>query len=136
MALGRWMFLLKYIWPPSVFSGVIALFKEWRSSEVKNKAILTAFFVPAIFSVLGLVVYVAYFILFQLPAFVLGVLGWLLLISLFSGGGLFCYEKISGKRDTRDTTSDSTSYDYDVAPDWEIGKGKKNWFNDIKWGKK
>jgi len=142
MAFGKWSFLMKYIWPPSVIAGVLALLREWQRSGVKTKAILTVFFIPALFCVAGLVIRIAYFVLFNLPSFVLSVLGWLLLISLFSGGGLFCYEKISGKR----ALHDSTSYDYDVSSgeaDEKAEKGKKNWFqdkknwfNDIKWTKK
>jgi len=90
------------------------------------------FFIPALFCAGGLIIQVAYFVLFNLPSFILSVLGWLLLISLFSGGGLFCYEKISGKRAARDTTS----YVYDVTPGEETEKGKKAWFDDVKWFKK
>ena len=132
MAYGWWSFLMKYIWPPSVFSGVLTLLKGWNRSDIKTKAILAVFFIPAMFSVGGLIVYIAYFILFQLPSFILSVLGWLLLISLFSGGGLFCYEKLSGKR----INHDSTPYAFDVTPDETPGKDKKNWFNDMKWFKK
>ena len=134
MASGRWSFLWKYIWPPSVFSSVMALIREWHRSDVKNKAILAVFFIPALFCVAGLVVRIAYFVLFNLPSFILSVLGWLMLISLFSGGGLFCYEKISDKR----ATHDSTSYAYDVTTDGETEKDKKNWFDGInfKWFKK
>ena len=133
MARGWWSSLMKYIWPPSVISSVLALLRGWRRSDMKTKAILGVFFIPAIFCVGGLVVYIVYFVLFELPAFVLRVLGWLLLISLFSGGGLFCYEKISGKR----AVNDSEPYDYDVIPnEEEAEKGKKKWYDDMKWFKK
>ena len=128
----QWSFLWKYIWPPSVFSGMLALLGEWQRSDVKSKAILAVFFIPALFCVGGLVICIGYFVLFNLPSFILSVLGWLLLISLFSGGGLFCYEKISGKSSTRD----SSSYDYDVTPGEGTVKGPKNWFHDAKWFKK
>jgi len=105
---------------------------EWRRSDTKGKVILAVFFIPALFCVGGLIVQIAYFILFNLPAFILSVLGWLILISLFSGGGIFCYEKISGQRATRDSTSDF----YDVTPDYGTGKDKKAWFDDVKWFKK
>ena len=132
MAFGKLSFITKYIWPPSVISGVLALLREWQRSNVKTKAILGVFFIPAIFCVGGLVFNIAYFVLFKLPAFVLSVLGWLLLISLFSGGGLFCYEKMSGKRATHDEASSA----YDVTSDEQTGNGKKNWFGDVKWFKK
>jgi hypothetical protein len=132
MARGWWSLVMKYIWPPSVISGMLALFREWQRSDVKNKAILTVFFIPAIFSVGGLLVCIAYFVLFHLPSFILSVLGWLLLISLFSGGGLFCYEKISGKR----AADNSASYAWDAASGEETGKNKENWFDDVKWFKK
>ena len=73
---------------------------------------------------------------FNLPSFILSVLGWLLLISLFSGGGLYCYEKISGKRATRDSTSYAYDVTFDDFDDADAGKSKKNWFDDIKWFKK
>ena len=126
---------MKYVWPPSIILRVWILFGEWQRSDAKNKAILTVFFVPALFCVGGLIIQIAYFVLFNLPAFILSVLGWLLLISLFSGGGLFCYEKISGKRGTHDTTSNAYNV-YDVTPGEETGKNKKNWFDDVKWFKK
>ena len=143
MAFGKWSFLMKYIWPPSVIAGVLALLREWQRSGVKTKAILTVFFIPALFCVAGLVIRIAYFVLFNLPSFILSVLGWLLLISLFSGGGLYCYERLSGKR----ASHDSASYDYDIpsggAADEKTEKdknnwfhNKKNWFSDIKWIKK
>jgi hypothetical protein len=86
-------FFFKYIWPPAVFAEVCVLFGEWQSSGIKNKAILSVFFIPALLSLGGLVLCVAYFVLFKLPSFILSVLGWLLLISIFSGGGLFCYDR-------------------------------------------
>jgi hypothetical protein len=94
---GAASFFFKYIWPPSVFAEVYALFGEWQRSDVKNKAILGVFFIPAIFSLGGLLLCIAYFVLFKLPSFILSVLSWLILISLFSGGGLFCCEKLLGK---------------------------------------
>ena len=135
MTPGRLSFIMKYIWPPSVISGVLALLRSWHRSDAKSKAILAVFFIPAMLCVGMLLFYIAHFALFVLPSFVLTILGWLLLISLFSGGGLFCHEKITGKRATNDST-DSTQYAYDVTPDGGTGKGKKNWFDDMKWFKK
>ncbi|MCL2009715.1 MAG: hypothetical protein FWG71_04115 [Synergistaceae bacterium] len=134
MAFGWWPLLMKYIWPPFVMSGVLALLGEWQRSDIKNKAILAVFFIPAMLSVGGLLVYIAHFVLFKLPSFILSVLGWLLLISLFSGGGLYCYEKISGKQTAR--AHDPASYVYDVTPDGKAEKDKKNWFDDVKWFRK
>ena len=136
MTFGKWSFLMKYIWPPSVIAGVLALLREWHRCDAKNKAILAVFFFPAMLCVGGLVFRIVYFILFNLPAFVLSILGWLMLISLFSGCGLFCHEKINGKRPA--ANNDSSSYDYDVTSDGETEKDKKNWFDDIniKWFKK
>ena len=132
MALGKWSFLMKYIWPPSVIASVLALLREWHRCDMKNKTILAVFFIPAMVCVGGLVIRIAYFVLFHLPSFILSILGWLMLISLFSGGGLFCYEKISGKR----ASQDSASYDYDATSEEETGKGPKKWFDDMKWFKK
>ena len=135
MAFGKWSFLLKYIWPPSVFSGVLTLIREWHKCDVKNKAILVVLFTPAFLSVGGLVLYIVRFVLFVLPSFILTLMLCLLLISLFSGGALFFYEKIRGKR----TSRDQASYDYDVTSDVESEddeKSKKKWFDDMKWFKK
>ena len=114
---------------------------QWQRSDVKDKAILGVFFIPALFSVGGLLVCIAYFVLFKLPSFLLSVLGWLLLISLFSGGGLFFYEKLNGKR-----VSDSSRYTTFSAQDAaaenpstasgnaETGKEseQKNWFDGVR----
>jgi len=120
----------------------MTLIREWQRGDVKTKAILAVFFIPALLCVAGLVFRIAYFILFNLPSFILSVLGWLLLISLFSGGGLFCYEKISGKR----ASNDAKPFDFDIpsgGADEKDDKSKKNWFqdkknwfNDFKWLKK
>ena len=124
---------MNYIWPPSVISKVMALLREWRRSDMKDKAILAVFFIPAMLSVGWLVFEIAFFILFNLPAFILRVLGLLLLISLFSGGGIFCYEKVCGKR----AAGNPEPYAYDAASgETDAAKNKKNWFDDIKWFKK
>ena len=124
--------LMKYIWPPSVIAGVLTLFAEWQRGDMKTKAILTIFFVPALLCVAGLIFQIAYFVLFTLLSFILSVLGLLLLTAFFSGGGLFCYEKMSGKNAARD----QTPYDYDATFGEETKKGKKAWFDDVKWFKK
>jgi hypothetical protein len=142
-------FLFKYRWPPAIFAEVCALFGEWQRSNVKNKAILGVFFIPAILSFGGLLLCVAYFVLFKLPSFILSVLGWLLLTALFSGGGLFCYEKLTGKRpldssDSSDSSSSSDSsnsskarraqsgdYDAETTAE-EMGK---SWFDNMRRGK-
>lgn len=141
---GHWGYLLKYVWPPSVLAGMWSLMGEWQRSDVKNRAILTVFFIPALFSLGGLLVCVAYFVLFKLPSFILSVLGWLLLISLFSGGGLFFYEKLRGKegKDTSGpahyttTTSenvDATSFDASFgAPSESKGNKHGNWFDNVR----
>ena len=129
---GRWSFLLKYIWPPSVIAGVLSLFVEWQRGDVKTKAILAVFFIPALLCVGWLIFQVVYFVLFTLLSFILSVLALLLLISLFSGGGLFCYEKMKGKH----SAQDPEPYAYDVTPGKGTESNKKHWFNDMKWFKK
>jgi hypothetical protein len=133
-------FLFKYLWPPAVFAEVCVLFGEWQRSDFKNKAILGVFFIPAVLSCGGLLLCVAYFVLFKLPSFILSVLGWLLLTSLFSGGGLFCYERLAGKRapDSSDSSNSSTarraqSDDYDAEATAE--ETAKSWFDNIRRGK-
>ena len=135
MASKWWPFLVKYVWPPSVFAGVLALLRKWHRGDVKTKAILAVFFIQAILCVGGLAFRVAYFILFHLPSFILSILGWLLLISLFSGAGLFCYEKISGKREPASDAYDASPGEADGKTEKDK-KNKKNWFDDMKWFKK
>lgn len=138
---GSWSFLFKYVWPPAVFAGVWSLMGEWQRSNPKDKALLAVFFIPSLLSVGGLLVCIAYFVLFKLPAFVLSVLGWLLLISIFSGGGLFCYERLHGKK-VETPTHHSTEDVYDVTPPTrDAGTGeasktktgkKQNWFDGVR----
>ncbi|MDR2174574.1 MAG: hypothetical protein LBO82_01380 [Synergistaceae bacterium] len=132
---GAASYLFKYIWPPSVFAEARVLFREWQRSGVRNKAILGVFFIPAMLSLGGLLLCVAYFVLFKLPSFILSVLGWLLLTSLFSGGGLFCYEKLVGKRPSETRRAESYDYDAeaaaeDVGPDMK--EKAKKWFDGIR----
>jgi hypothetical protein len=132
--------LLKYIWPPSVFAEVYALFGEWQRGGVKEKAILGVFFIPALLSLGGLLLCVAYFVLFKLPSFILSVLGWLLLTSLFSGGGLFCYEKIVEKGAPSSKTRRASSSDYDATATAEDVEAKvkekaKKWFDGVRYMK-
>jgi hypothetical protein len=135
---GSASFLFKYIWPPSVFAEVYTLFGEWQRSDVKNKALLGVFFIPAMLSLGGLVLCIAYFVLFKLPSFILSVLGWLLLVSLFSGGGLFCYERLVEKRAPGSSqTRHSESYDYDATATEENVKSEaketiRGWFDGIR----
>ncbi|MDR3265100.1 MAG: hypothetical protein LBT15_03715 [Synergistaceae bacterium] len=123
-----------------MFAGVMTLLGEWRRRDLKDRAVLAVFFIPAFLSVGGLLLCVAWFVLFRLPSFILNVLGWLLLISLFSGGGLFCCEKIRGKKLSEDPTRCSAPDTYDVtaeptdAPQNE--NKQKNWFDgmrNMKW---
>jgi hypothetical protein len=138
---GAASFLFKYIWPPAVFAEVYALFGEWQRSDVKHKAILGVFFIPAMLSLGGLLLCVAYFVLFKLPSFILSVLGWLLLISLFSGGGLFCYEKLIERGSSNSQSSRKTrraeSYDFDATVTAEDVKDEakktvRGWFDSIR----
>ena len=141
---GHWSFLFKYVWPPAVFAGMWSLMSEWQRSDVKNRTILTIFFIPALFSLGGLLVCVAYFVLFKLPSFILSVLGWLLLISLFSGAGLFFYEKLKGKStsgpthyattNTYDATAEHTATSSDSGATASGSKESKhdNWFDSVR----
>jgi hypothetical protein len=121
-----------------VFAGVMALLGEWRRCELKDRALLTLFFIPAFLSGGGLLLCIAWFVLFKLPSFILSVLGWLLLTSIFSGGGLFCCEKIRGKKLSKDPTRYSTSDAYDATaenldaePTGSENK-QKNWFDGVR----
>jgi hypothetical protein len=122
-----------------VLSGVLSLLQEWRRCDFRDRAFVALFFIPAMLSVGGLLVYVAWFVLFRLPSFVLGVLGWLLLISIFCGGGLFCCEKLRGGK-TWSSSSSSGSYDgttifedpADSKKSGDESHGGKNWFDSVR----
>jgi hypothetical protein len=139
---GAASFLFKYIWPPAVFAELRALFAEWQRSDAKNKAILGVFFIPAMLSLGGLLLCVAYFVLFKLPSFILSVMGWLLLTSLFSGGGLFCYERLVEKKSPNSSkTRRAESYDYDAtvtaedvkeSANAETRETPKKWFENMR----
>jgi hypothetical protein len=133
MAKGlSWSFLFKYVWPPSVLTGVCSLFGEWQRGDAKNKILVGIFFIPALLSLGGLLLCVAYFVLFKLPSFILEVLGWLLLASLFSGGGLFCCEKLTNAASRPHGAGGGTSADPEVveepaAPKWWGGVRNVKW---------
>jgi hypothetical protein len=128
MAKGlSWSFLFRYIWPPSVLTGVCSLFGEWQRGDAKNKILVGIFFIPALFSLGGLLLCVAYFVLFKLPSFILEVLGWLLLTSLFSGGGLLCCEKLTNAGSPRETGG-GTAGDPEVVEE----PGPRKWFDGLR----
>jgi len=147
MRFGWWSVFVEYIWPPSVIAKVLTLFSEWHRSDTKDKAILALFFVPALICAGGLIFHIASF-MFQLVVFVVWTLGWLLLTSLFSSGGLYCYDKMNDKRSSASATRRSVSDFYDVTIDEEMKRDdmkkdkktwfddKKAWFDDIKWFRK
>jgi hypothetical protein len=116
----------------------MTLLGEWHRCELRDKAILAFFFIPALLSAGGLLFCVAWFVLFKLPSFILSVLGWLLLTSLFSGGGLFCSEKLRGGRLFEGTRHAPGTYDVPPADETPQGEGRKrtNWFEgmrNMKW---
>lgn len=105
-------YLLKYLWPPKLLSGLSFVLGEWHKSDAKDKTLLLLIFSPMMVCVLGLLFSIAGFVLFVLPSFVLKVLGWLLLIALFGAGGLFFYEKTQGKHSSGSTRyTNSAAYD-------------------------
>ncbi len=89
--------ILQYIWPPRLFSGLAHILTEWRHSDAKDKGILLLIFAPMLICIGCLLFKIASFVLFVLPSFVLSVLGWLLLVSLFGGGGIYCRERLKGQ---------------------------------------
>ena len=132
-----WTFLWKYLWPPTVFSNVLRLFQEWRACDLKDRALLSALFLPAFLAVGGLLFNVAYFVLFKLPSFILSLLGWVLLISLFSGAGLFFYERVWSKRASQrsGTSFEETTVFVEDADEGGAETGNRDpgkWFNDLK----
>jgi len=56
-----------------------------------------------LFCVLGLLFSVASFVLFVLPSFILRLLGWGLLTTLFGAAGAYCHDRLKGR-------SSSSSY--------------------------
>ncbi|GHV37431.1 hypothetical protein FACS1894187_14120 [Synergistales bacterium] len=130
MGAWSWSSIYKYVWPPSVLGRVISLYMDWRGSNMKDKLILGVFFIPALLSVGGLLFCVAWFVLFNLPSFILSVLGWLLLTSIFSGAGAYCYDKIKQKPTS---SGDEPKVTVEDESAWnDVKTGQKKWFEDVK----
>ncbi|GHS95381.1 hypothetical protein AGMMS50276_10740 [Synergistales bacterium] len=129
MSAWSWSSIYKYIWPPSVLGRILSLYMDWRSSNAKDKLILGVFFIPALVSMGGLLFCVAWFVLFNLPSFLLSVLGWLLLISLFSGSGAYCYDRLKQKPAPSGDGPEVTVEDDNA---WNGAKAGKKWFDGMK----
>lgn len=100
--------LMTYLWPPRLFAGLSCILSEWRRSDLRDRGMLLLVFSPMLICTGCLLFSIASFVLFVLPSFVLSVFGWLLLISIFGGGGLYLREKLSGRFTYPASTSDDT----------------------------
>ena len=115
--------LMMYLWPPRLFAGLSRILLEWQRSDVRNKGLLLLVFSPMLLCLIGLLISVASFVLFVLPSFVLRLLGWLLLTSLFGGGGLYFYERLKGGKPPR-ASSKEEPYDVSAKSQDSVSKEK------------
>lgn len=98
--------IANFIRPSLVISGMGDIIDIWRGADAKDRGIFVLTFAPMFACVGGLLFSLIRFILFVLPSFVLGFLGWGLLITIFAWGGRYCYEKFTGNK----TASSGSSY--------------------------
>ena len=97
--------LANFIKPSLVISGMGDIINLWREADAKDRGIFILVFAPMFACVAGLLFSLVRFILFVLPSFVLGFLGWGVLIAIFAWGGRYCYSRFTGRN-----ISSSSSY--------------------------
>ena len=134
-----WTNAMKYLWPPKLLSGLTYVLGKWHSSDAKDKSLLLLIFSPMFICILCLLVEVAGFVLFVLPSFILKLLGWLLLICLFGGAGVFGYEKIWGQRsDSSSSSYAEAAYEEVADDDFEAptSDSSSKWFKNTREAKK
>ncbi len=88
---------MKFLKPSLYISGLDYFIKLWNQSAPKERGILLLVFSPMFFCTGGLIFSIIYFVLFVLPSFLFGILGWGLLAALFGAGGRYCFKYFTGK---------------------------------------
>ena len=106
-------YLMKFLRPSLYISGLDYFLKLWNHSDAKERGILLLVFAPMFLCTGGLIFSIIYFVLFVLPSFLFGILGWGLLAALFGAGGRYCFKYFTGKSipeyEYRASSSSSTS---------------------------
>ena len=90
-------YLMKFLRPSLYISGLDYFLKLWNQSDAKERGILLLVFSPMFICTGGLIFSIIYFVLFVLPSFLFGILGWGLLAALFGAGGRYCFKYFTGK---------------------------------------
>lgn len=108
-------YLMKFLRPSLYISGLDYFLKLWNNSDAKERGILLLVFSPMFICTGGLIFSIIYFVLFVLPSFLFGILGWGLLAALFGAGGRYCFKYFTGKEIPADeykshSSSHSSSY--------------------------
>ncbi len=108
-------YLMKFLRPSLYISGLDYFLKLWNNSDAKERGILLLVFSPMFICTGGLIFSIIYFVLFVLPSFLFGILGWGLLAALFGAGGRYCFRYFTGKEIPADeykshSSSHSSSY--------------------------
>lgn len=88
--------IMNFLRPSIVISGLGDIMDLWRRAGARDKGIFVLVFAPMFACIGGLLFNIVRFVLFVLPSFVLGFLGWVLLITLFAWGGRYVYSRFTG----------------------------------------
>ena len=103
-------YLMKFLRPSLYISGLDYFLKLWNQSDAKERGILLLVFSPMFICTGGLIFSIIYFVLFVLPSFLFGILGWGLLAALFGAGGRYCFKYFTGKEIPVDEYKSQFSY--------------------------
>ena len=139
--------ILYYLRPSRLLNGLGDILSAWRRSEIREKGIFVLVFLPMFICAAGLVFSVVSFVLFVLPSFVIRVIGWAALTMVFGSGGVYCYERLTGRRpqnptadfvDTTWTEAGSRGGAQDSQDRPGEAEDRKKWFDDFRksWWKK
>lgn len=88
--------ILKYINPSIIFPRLRRLITAWQDSDIKDRGVFVLVFAPTMLAFCGVIYTIISFVLFALPAFIIGMLSWILLAVVFGAGGEYLYEKLTG----------------------------------------
>lgn len=86
-----------YLRPSRILGGLGRVLSGWRGADIREKGLLLLVFSPMFVCLAGLLFGIASFVLFVLPALVARILGWGLLTALFGAGGVYCWERLTGR---------------------------------------
>ena len=89
-------YFARFIKPSLYLSGLSDVIKLWQDSDTKERGILLLTFAPMFLCLGGFVFTIIHFVLFILPSFLFGLLGWGLLSMIFGYGGKYLYKHLTG----------------------------------------